>query len=75
MARDAELQDVLARLAKTLSAQLGGGGADLADCVQAVRKSCLAPLVVHQLCNTSLQDMAARWAWRRVAWPEGGIKD
>lgn len=63
-ARDAELRDVLARLAAALSAQLGAGGseADVADCVEALRGSCLAPLLVHQLCTTSFQDMASRWA-------------
>ena len=71
VARDAELREVLARLAAVLSEQLGGGGGgsggELDDCVLAVKNSCFAPLLVHQLCTTSFQDMAARWAGRRLA--------
>jgi hypothetical protein len=72
VARDAELREVLFHLATALSAQLApageapgaAAGADAADCVQAVLKSCLAPLLRNQLCAASFQDMAARWGQR-----------
>lgn len=34
--------------------------ADRADCTAAVRNSCLAPFLIHQLAKTSFQDMAGR---------------
>ncbi|PSC72558.1 baculoviral IAP repeat-containing 6-like isoform X2 isoform A [Micractinium conductrix] len=66
-ARDRELGDVLAGLARELAANLGPAAApaDRADCTAAVRTSCLAPYLANQLGSASFQDMAARHTFYR----------